>query len=136
MITLRCRRSHLAFKKVQTDYISYSSLTGLWLRCPSFVKWTSAKFENKTADELMNDPDYEQFIKGGLDNPPPNGESTREVINRCYEALNIIISDMMYEGLTNVAVCTHGGLIMNMLAGFGVPKRKTYGLCLRFRRGL
>lgn len=102
---------------------------------PELREMDFGKFENKTADELMNDPDYEQFIKGGLDNPPPNGESTREVINRCYEALNIIISDMMYEGLTNVAVCTHGGLIMNMLAGFGVPKRKPMDYACDFGEG-
>ena len=41
---------------------------------PELREMDFGKFENKTADELMNDPDYEQFIKGGLDNPPPNGE--------------------------------------------------------------
>lgn len=81
-------------------------------------------FENKTADELMDNAAYKKFLEGGLDNPVPNGESARDVVNRCYEALNIIISDMMYEGLTNCAVVTHGGIIMNMLSCFGVPKLK------------
>lgn len=81
-------------------------------------------FENKTADELMNDPAYKKFLEGGLDNPPPQGESARDVVNRSFEALNIIISDMMYEGLTNCAVVTHGGIIMNMLSCFGLPKMK------------
>ncbi len=81
-------------------------------------------FENKTADELMDNAAYKKFLEGGLDNPAPNGESARDVVNRCYEALNIIISDMMYEGLTNCAVVTHGGIIMNMLSCFGVPKLK------------
>ncbi len=81
-------------------------------------------FENKTADELMEREDYKKFLEGGLDNPPPNGESARDIMNRSFEALNIIISDMMYEGLTNCAVVTHGGIIMNMLSGFGVPKLK------------
>ncbi|MBR4555117.1 MAG: histidine phosphatase family protein [Ruminococcus sp.] len=81
-------------------------------------------FENKTAEELSGDPAYLKWIQGGLDNPPPNGESARDVVNRCYEALNIIISDMMYENFTNAAVVTHGGIIMNMLSCFGVPKLK------------
>ncbi len=79
-------------------------------------------FENKTADQLMDDPAYKKWLEGGLDNPPPHGESARDVVNRCYEALNIIISDMMYEGFTSAAVVTHGGIIMNMLSCFGVPK--------------
>ncbi len=81
-------------------------------------------FEDKTPEELANNPAYSKWLEGGLDNPPPNGESARDVVNRCYEALNIIISDMMYEGLTNCAVVTHGGIIMNMLSCFGVPKLK------------
>ncbi len=79
-------------------------------------------FENKTADELSGDPAYTEWLKGGPDNPPPNGESARDVVNRCFEALNIIISDMMYEGFTTVAVVTHSGIIMDMLACFGLPK--------------
>lgn len=81
-------------------------------------------FEEKTAEELLENPAYKKFLEGGLDNPPPNGESARDVMNRCYEAMQIIISDMMYEGLTNCAVVTHGGIIMNMLSCFGVPKLK------------
>lgn len=79
-------------------------------------------FENKTAEELKNDPAYAKWLEGGLDNPPPHGESARDVVNRCYEALNIIISDMMYEGFTEAAIVTHSGIIMNMLMCFGVPK--------------
>ena len=79
-------------------------------------------FENRTAAELASDPAYAKWIEGGLDNPPPHGESARAVVNRCYEALNIIISDMMYENFTEAAVVTHGGIIMNMLSCFGVPK--------------
>ena len=93
------------------------------------------EFENKSAEELMDRDDYKEFIKGGLDNPPPKGESMRDVVNRCYEALNIIISDMMYEGLTNVAVFTHGGIIMNMLSCFGVPKRKAMDYACDFGEG-
>lgn len=89
---------------------------------PQLSEMNFGIFEGKKADELMNDPDYKKFIKGGLDNPPPKGESARDVVNRSFEALNIIISDMMYDGLTNCAVITHGGIIMNMLSCFGVPK--------------
>ncbi|MCR5542375.1 MAG: histidine phosphatase family protein [Ruminococcus sp.] len=93
------------------------------------------KFENKKAEELMDTPEYKQYIKGGLDNPPPGGESAREMVNRCYEAIKIIISDMMYEGLTSAAVVTHGGIIMNMLSCFGVPKRRPMDYACDFGEG-
>ena len=92
-------------------------------------------FENKKAEDLMDTPEYKQYIKGGLDNPPPGGEPAREMVNRCYEAIKIIISDMMYEGLTSAAVVTHGGIIMNMLSCFGVPKRKPMEFACDFGEG-
>lgn len=92
-------------------------------------------FENKKAEDLMERDDYKEFIKGGLDNPAPHGESIRDVVNRCFEAIQIIISDMMYEGLTNVAVFTHGGIIMNMLSCFGMPKRKAMEYACDFGEG-
>ena len=87
------------------------------------------------AEELMDTPEYKQYIKGGLDNPPPGGESARDMVNRCYEAIKIIISDMMYEGLTSAAVVTHGGIIMNMLSCFGVPKRRPMDYACDFGEG-
>lgn len=92
-------------------------------------------FENKRAEDLMDDEEYKQFIRGGLDNPPPAGESTREVVHRCYEAIKIIISDMMYENLTRAAVVTHGGIIMNMLGCFGIPKLKPMEYACDFGEG-
>lgn len=102
---------------------------------PELREMDFGKFENKKAEELMDTPEYKQYIKGGLDNPPPGGESAREMVNRCYEAIKIIISDMMYEGLTSAAVVTHGGIIMNMLSCFGVPKRRPMDYACDFGEG-
>ena len=99
------------------------------------VEMDFGDFENKKIADLMDTDEYKAFIKGGLDNPPPGGESLRSVINRCYKALQIIISDMMYEGLTNVAVVTHGGIIMNMLSCFGIPKRSPMDYSCDFGEG-
>lgn len=92
-------------------------------------------FENKRAEELMETPEYKEFLKGGLDNPSPNGESMREVVIRCFEAIRFIISDMMREGLTNCAVITHGGIIMNMLSCFGMPKLSAMEFACDFGEG-
>lgn len=107
----------------------------LTVELPELVEMDFGEFENKKISDLMDTDEYKAFIKGGLDNPPPGGESLRSVINRCYKALQIIISDMMYEGLTNVAVVTHGGIIMNMLSCFGVPKRSPMDYSCDFGEG-
>ncbi|MBR6874111.1 MAG: phosphoglycerate mutase family protein [Ruminococcus sp.] len=92
-------------------------------------------FENKRQEQLYDEPAFKQWIEGGIDAAPPGGESARDVMNRCYEALNIIISDMMYEGFTEAAVITHSGIIVNMLSCFGVPKLRPADYCCDFGEG-
>ncbi|MFT3950383.1 MAG: histidine phosphatase family protein [Oscillospiraceae bacterium] len=91
---------------------------------PELTELDFGIFEEKTAEELVGMPGYKEFLKGGLDNAPPGGESVRALIERCYNGIGTVIADMMEEGFTNVAAVTHGGVMMNLLACFGLPKRK------------
>ena len=43
---------------------------------------------------------------------------------RLLHAVTQIFAHMMQEGLTNVAVVTHGGVIMTLLSAFGFPERE------------
>ncbi len=81
-------------------------------------------FEGLPAEELIHLDSYKKWLKGGLDNPPPNGETLRNMMMRCYSALNLIIMDMMKNGYTHVGVVTHSGILMNMMSCFGLPKMK------------
>ncbi len=89
---------------------------------PELREMNFGNFENRRAVDLADLPEYKSFLKGGLDNPPPNGESIRDMVERCYWAADFIITDMMSRGITEAAVITHGGIIMNMLSCFGIPK--------------
>ena len=79
-------------------------------------------FEGVKAVEAANLDSYKKWLKGGLDNPPPNGESLRSVIVRCYSAMNAIIRDMMQNGIARGGIMTHSGIMMNILSCFGLPK--------------
>lgn len=81
-------------------------------------------FEGLSVDDLIELDSYKKWLKGGLDNPPPNGESLRNMMLRCYSALNIMILDMMKEGITHAGAVTHSGILMNMMSCFGLPKMK------------
>ena len=89
---------------------------------PELREMSFGDFEGKKMLDIKDLPEYKEFIKGGLDNPPPNGESLRHVVQRCFEALDFIVKDMMKNGYQNAAVVTHGGIIMNMMSCFGLPK--------------
>lgn len=81
-------------------------------------------FEGLPAEELVHLDSFKKWLKGGLDNPPPNGETLRSMMTRCYSALNLMILDMMKEGFTHAGAVTHSGILMNMLSCFGLPKKK------------
>ena len=81
-------------------------------------------FEGLPAEELIQLDSYKKWLRGGLDNPPPNGETLRSMMMRCYSALNLIIMDMMKNGYTHTGVVTHSGILMNMMSCFGLPKMK------------
>ncbi len=85
-------------------------------------------FENKTTEELQQMPAYHKWLKGGLDNAPPEGESLRHVMERCYSGLNEILFQMMEDDLHHCACVTHSGIIMNALSAFGLPKYKPFEL--------
>lgn len=102
---------------------------------PELREMNFGEFEGKTAKELMGRPDYKEFLKGGLDNPAPGGESMRNVVQRCYEAVQFIIEDMMRNNYKSAAVVTHGGIIMNILSCFGLPKFNQSDLACDFGEG-
>ncbi len=102
---------------------------------PELREMNFGDFENKLAKDIMHTPEYKQFLKGGLDNPPPNGESMRKVVERCYEGIQFIIEDMMRNGYHSAAVVTHGGIIMNMMSCFGLPKYSPNDFACDFGEG-
>lgn len=102
---------------------------------PELREMSFGDFEGKLAKDIMHTPEYKQFLKGGLDNPAPNGESMRAVVMRCYEAIQFIVEDMMRNDYHSVAVVTHGGIIMNMMSCFGMPKYNPNDFACDFGEG-
>lgn len=80
------------------------------------------EFEGKTADQLKDLREYADWLRGGADAAPPNGEKFGDFQLRCIEGLDTIFSDMMRCGLDSAACITHAGVITNLLCGFGLPK--------------
>lgn len=80
------------------------------------------EFEGKRQEELEKLPEYTEWLKGGADACPPGGEKFGDFSLRCISGLDVIFSDMMKKELTRAAVVTHGGVITNLMAGFGLPK--------------
>lgn len=92
--------------------------------CDELREMDFGGFEGLSVQQLMELDSYKKWIKGGLDNPPPNGESLRNMLDRCCSGLNLMIMDMMKENIHEAGVVTHSGIMMNILSCFGLPKAK------------
>ena len=90
----------------------------------SFNECDFGEFTGKSILHLKELPAYEKWIEGGFESAPPKGESGQQLLARVLRGLQSVFSRMMAERLTDVAVITHGGIIMSLLASCGFPKRK------------
>lgn len=79
-------------------------------------------FEGQTFAQLREREDFQQWMGDAFRNAPTGGESGEELTLRTMEGLEQIFREMMNEGLTEVTVVTHGGVIMNLMFALGLPK--------------
>lgn len=79
-------------------------------------------FEGKTADELVSDPAYIDWVQKGI--APPNGESNKDFATRVCTAFIDTVKEILKTGVTESVICAHGGVIMTILAVYGLPERQ------------
>ena len=80
------------------------------------------EFEGMTADELADNEDFKNWLRGGNDAAPPSGESNGDFSTRICNGFIKIIEGILKAGIREVAIVTHGGIIMSLLAAFGLPE--------------
>ncbi len=85
-------------------------------------------WEEKTPDDLKDNQEYHAWIKSGRELTPPNGESGEHFKERLCSAVENLINDLLKKGITSSAVFAHGGVIMAILAIYGLPKLDPYEL--------
>ena len=84
------------------------------------------EWEGKTADELKNDPDFEKWLAGDSSVKPPRGESNADFTRRVCKMFESIVEGLMKTGTTESVIVTHGGVIMTLLAVYGLPQAKPF----------
>ena len=84
------------------------------------------EWEGKTADELKNDPDFEKWLAGDSSVKPPRGESNADFTRRVCKIFESIVEGLMKTGTTESVIVTHGGVIMTLLAVYGLPQAKPF----------
>lgn len=91
---------------------------------PRLAEYNFGRFENRLMSELQEDEEFIAWMNG--ETQPEGVETSAEFIARCKDGFSAILSDMIKNKLSTVGVITHGGVIMNLLACFGLPQRQPY----------
>lgn len=84
------------------------------------------EWEGKTAEELKDEPDFEKWLSGSTEVKPPRGESNADFTRRVCNMFESIVEGLMKTGTTESVVITHGGVIMTLLAVYGLPQAKPF----------
>ena len=84
------------------------------------------EWEGKTAEELKRDPDFEKWLAGDNSVKPPRGESNADFTRRICRMFESVVEGLMKTGTTESVIVTHGGVIMTLLAVYGLPQAKPF----------
>lgn len=84
------------------------------------------EWEGKTADELKDDEDFQKWLAGDNNVKPPRGESNADFVRRICKMFESIVEGLMKTGTTESVIVTHGGVIMTLLAVYGLPQAKPF----------
>ena len=107
-----------------TCKILYPNLTPLIIA--NLSECNFGEWEGKTADELKEDEDFQKWLAGDNTVKPPRGESNADFIRRVCRMFESIVEGLMKTGTTESAIVTHGGVIMTLLAVYGLPQAKPF----------
>ena len=83
-------------------------------------------WEGKTADELKSEPEFERWLAGERGAKPPKGESGAEFSERICTVFEQIVDGLIRTNNTESVIITHGGVIMTLLAVYGIPRAKPF----------
>ncbi len=105
---------------IETSKIIYPDKTPIVMQ--ELAECDFGEFEGLTAEDLQDNEDFKKWIKGDKDAAPPFGESNKQFSDRIYGGFIRIIDGLLKTGTYNSAIVTHGGIIMSLLAAFGLPE--------------
>lgn len=109
---------------VETCKILYPELNPLLITGLSECNF--GEWEGKTAESLKNDLDFEKWLAGDNSVKPPRGESNADFTRRICLMFESIVEGLMKTGTTESVIVTHGGVIMTLLAVYGLPQAKPF----------
>lgn len=86
------------------------------------IEYNFGEFEECTAKDLENNEDFKNWLHGDIHARPPYGESNAEFTHRVCSAFEKIVEGLMKTGTQTAAIVGHAGVLMTILACYGIPE--------------
>lgn len=87
-----------------------------------FIEYNFGEFEQCTAEDLKDNEDFKNWLRGDMNAKTPYGESNAEFVLRVSNAFEKVIDGCIKTGTDNVAIVGHAGVLMTILACYGLPE--------------
>ncbi len=88
----------------------------------NFIEYNFGEFEELTAGDLKDNEDFKAWLHGDINARPPFGESNAEFVHRICDSFEKVINGCIAEGIQDIAIVTHAGVIMTILSCYGLPE--------------
>lgn len=109
---------------VKTAKIIYPDVTTIIRE--DLKEWNFGEWEGKTTNELLKDGRYVNWVENKRTDSTPGGESGIEFTKRVCSAFEEIVESLVKRGVTSAGIVTHGGVIMSLLATYGLPRKEFF----------
>lgn len=87
------------------------------------IEYNFGEFEGRTAEELHEKEElFDSWLRGEKDIAPPFGENNSDFARRVCTAFAAIAEGIMKSDYDEVAIVTHGGVVMTIMAAFAIPE--------------
>lgn len=79
------------------------------------------EWDGKSVEQLKLDDDFQKWITGAS-TAIPGGEDAAAFQARVMAAFESVVEDVMKKGDGDAVICTHGGVIMLIMAAYALPQ--------------
>lgn len=87
-----------------------------------FIEYNFGEFEGLTAEELKDNEDFKNWLHGDIYAAAPYGESNAQFSHRICAAFEKVVDGCVKTGTNNIAIVGHAGVLMTILACYGLPE--------------
>lgn len=87
-----------------------------------FIEYNFGEFEGLTAEDLKDNDDFKEWIRGDIHSKTPYGESNAEFAQRVCAAFEKVVDGCIKTGTQNIAIVGHAGVLMTLLSCYGLPE--------------